>query len=157
MEKKAASLPTTESIDWMDAARRFCAGAPHNIALGVEAVEMGADSAVLGLAWREDLVGDPDTGVLMGGVVTTMMDNASGLAVWRRLGRFATMATLDLRIDYLRPATRGLKLLARAECHRITRHIAFTRGTAWHAEDPDRPVATSTGTFMLDTKSGRGP
>ncbi len=145
----------TDEIDWMAAARRFCAGAPHNIALGVEAVEVGEFYAILGLAWREDLVGDPESGTLMGGVVTTMMDNASGFAAWRRLGSFTTMATLDLRIDYLRPATRGLKLLARAECYRITRHIAFTRGTAWHAEDPGRLVATSTGTFMRDTKPGR--
>jgi uncharacterized protein (TIGR00369 family) len=144
-----------ESIDWLDACRRFCAGSPHNIALGVEAVEEGEFFCVLRLPWRADLVGDPDTGVLMGGVVTTMMDNASGFSAWRRLGRFASVATLDLRIDYLRPATRGMALLARAECYRMTRHIAFTRGTAWHATQPDKPVATSAGAFMLDTKTTR--
>ncbi len=58
------------------------------------------------------------------------------------------IATLDLRIDYMKPATPGKDLLARAECYKLTRNVAFVRGVAYH-DDPSDPIATSVATFML--------
>ena len=104
--------------------------------------------------YAEHLVGDPDSGVLHGGVITAALDNASGHAVRKHadLGPEQMMATLDLRIDYMKPATPQKDLIVEAECYKITRNVAFVRGTAFH-DNPDDPVATSVATFMLGTRS----
>ena len=106
--------------------------------------------------WREDLVGDPDTGVLAGGLVTALLDHVGGLAVWIALDRFEPIATLDLRVDYMRAAEPGRDLIAEARCYRLTHSIAFVR--AWAFEDgPDDPVAAAQAAYMLSASDGRDP
>lgn len=99
--------------------------------------------------WREDLVGDPDTGVIAGGVITSLLDNLCGVAVATRLTEIKAMATLDLRIDYMRPAARGETVVGEAECYHITRSVAFCRGWAYH-DTRDRVIATATAAFALN-------
>jgi acyl-coenzyme A thioesterase PaaI-like protein len=67
-----------------------------------------------------------------------------------------SMATLDLRIDYMKPATPHKDLMVRAECYKMTRNIAFVRATAFQ-EDLLDPVATSVASFMMGTPSERKP
>ena len=100
------------------------------------------------MGYRPDLIGNPDTGVIAGGVVTTLLDHAGGQAVMAALGEPAPIATLDLRIDYMRAAEPGLDIFARAHCYRLTRSIAFVRATAYD-RDPEDPVATAQAAFML--------
>lgn len=108
----------------------------------------GPDWVELKLPYQAALIGDPDRGVLASGPILTMMDMATSLAVWTRLGRFRPHATLDLRIDYLRPATPGKAVVGHGECYRITRSISFVRGQA-HDGDPTDPLAHVAGTFMF--------
>ena len=121
---------------------------PHGRAIGLELRELGPRHALLLLPWREDLVGNPANGVLHGGVITTLMDQACGAAALCALPEPMPLATLDLRIDYLRPATPRVDLYCRAECYRLTRTIAFLRGTAYH-QTPEDAVAQAAGAFML--------
>jgi uncharacterized protein (TIGR00369 family) len=125
---------------------------PHMRALGIEFLEAGAGVAVGKVPYREDLVGDPVTGVLHGGVVTTLLDSTGGAAVFTALEVPMPIATLDLRIDYLRPSTPHAPLYARVECYKLTRNIAFARGTAYN-DDPADLVASMTATFMLRTQA----
>ena len=99
--------------------------------------------------WNESLVGDPDTGVIHGGVITTLLDNASGIATQLSMPERVAIATLDLRIDCMRPAEPGEDIIAHAHCYKVTKNIAFVRGTAYHGENEDDPIATSVATFML--------
>ena len=122
----------------------------HGRALGLEYRASGEDWAELSLPWREELVGVPESGILATGAIVSLIDTASGSSVWVKLGRFRPVVTLDLRIDYLRPAVRGETVHARCECTKITRNIAFVRGTA-HGGDPDRPIALSSATFMFSS------
>jgi uncharacterized protein (TIGR00369 family) len=120
----------------------------HGKALGLEYRDSGANWMELCLPWREELVGVPETGVLASGAIVSLIDTASGGSVWMKLGRFKPIVTLDLRLDYMRPATKGETVIARCECVKMTRQIAFIRGVA-HGGDPDRPIAHSAATFML--------
>jgi uncharacterized protein (TIGR00369 family) len=111
------------------------------------------DRAAPGEAWsslpyRPVFVGDTDTGVIHGGVVTAMLDETCGMAVQLALDGTRSIATLDLRIDYQKPATPGLAIRAHAVCTRVTRSIAFVRATAYQ-ETLDDPVASATACFMV--------
>jgi uncharacterized protein (TIGR00369 family) len=100
------------------------------------------------LPYRPVFVGDTETGVLHGGVVTAMLDESCGMAVQLALDGTRAIATLDLRIDYQKPATPGLAIKAHSICYRVTRSIAFVRSTAYQ-ESEDDPVATATACFMI--------
>jgi uncharacterized protein (TIGR00369 family) len=134
----------------------FGSMSPHMRSLGYEVVSMQDGVGVGKLPYNGELVGDPRSGVLHGGVVTSLLDTTGGVAVISALGVPMPIATLDLRIDYLRPATPGLALYARVECYKKTYNIAFTRGVAYDREVSD-PVASMAATYMLRTQAARSP
>ena len=121
----------------------------HGRALGLEYRDSGPDWAELALPWRKELVGVREGGILASGAIVSLIDTASGTAVWVKMGHFQPIVTLDLRLDYLRPATEGETVLARCECYKLTKSIGFVRGIA-HGGDPERPIAHSAATFMLN-------
>jgi uncharacterized protein (TIGR00369 family) len=93
------------------------------------------------------IVGNPQTGVVHGGALTTLMDTTCGMATLCVLPRFEVCPTLDLRIDYMHPAAAGRDILGFATCYRVTRDVIFTRGIAYQ-DDPQSPIAHVVGTFM---------
>ena len=119
----------------------------HGATIGIEYRAHGEDWVELALPWREGLVGVPESGLLASGAIISLIDMAAGLAVWSRIGVFRPNATLDLRIDYLRPAAKGETVIARARCIRTTRSVAFVSAQA-HVGDADDPIATAALTFM---------
>lgn len=126
-------------------------GTPQAQALGMRLVSIGPGRAVAEVPWREDLVGDPETGVIASGVVTTLLDNSCGMAAFAALSEPASTATLDLRIDYMRPAKVGATIRAEAECYRLTRTVAFVRAFAFDSDDTADPVAAAQAAFMMGT------
>lgn len=130
-------------------------GIPHAADIRLTVLEEGAASVVCMAPYDTRLVGNPETGVVHGGLVTTMLDSACGIAVMLRTGRTNDIATLDLRIDYMRPAASGKDIYAHAECFKVTASIAFVRGVAYEVDRND-PVATCAAAFMLGAKSRRG-
>ena len=122
---------------------------PWAKALGFQVIKVEPGRAFASVAWREDLVGDPDEGIIAGGVITSLLDNLCGVAITATLEEFKSMATLDLRIDYMRPADKGRDIIGEAECYHVTRSVAFTRAWAYH-ETRDRIIASASGAFALN-------
>jgi uncharacterized protein (TIGR00369 family) len=123
---------------------------PQAAALGFRLVSVEPGRGSIEAPWREDLVGDPDTQVIAGGVVTSLLDHTCGLAIASAAGTepFST-ATLDLRIDYMRPAAPRAAVIAEAHCYKLTRTIGFVRAEAWDVDKSDL-VATAQAAFVLN-------
>lgn len=120
----------------------------HGAAIGIDYHDHGPDWIELELPYAEKLVGVAASGVLASGPLISLMDMAASLAVWMKLGRFRAQATLDLRVDYLRPAAPGRTIVARSECYGVTRSVGFARGMAHDGAASD-PVAHVAATFMF--------
>jgi uncharacterized protein (TIGR00369 family) len=135
-------------------ADRMANACPQVKALNLRLVYVTGDGAAMAVPWREDLVGDPETGVMAGGVITTLLDHVCGMAVSCAVvagGGAALefgMATLDLRIDYMRSAEPRREVIAVARCYKLTRSIAFVRASAFEDEESN-PIATVQAAFAF--------
>lgn len=116
------------------------------IGISVEAANKG--QLLLKLPYSDIIIGDPETGVIHGGALTTLMDTACGFAAIAALDEPGICPTLDLRIDYMRPAEPKRDVLGFAEAYRVTKSVIFARGIAYHKGDKDKPIAHCTATFM---------
>ncbi|MEM9066951.1 MAG: hotdog domain-containing protein [Myxococcota bacterium] len=128
--------------------RSFNAQIPYNAWLGLEAIDHGPARAVMRLPKAAHHIGDPTRRVIHGGVITAAMDATAGASVFLALREPRRIATLDLRIDYLRPATAAHDVISEVSCYHVTHQVAFARGVAYH-EDPSEPIASCAGTFMV--------
>ena len=120
-------------------------------ALGIKVVAARENELILELPYSEQIIGNPDSGVIHGGAITTLMDTAAGAAVLCAMPDFELCPTLDLRVDYMRSAKPGQSVYARASCYRRTSNILFMRCEAYQV---DRSVAHCVATFMRMGEKG---
>jgi len=143
-----------QDVRKLEMAIAFSRTVPHNQALGIRVLDVIGTEVVFELPYDRKLVGNPDTGTLHGGAITALLDACSGAAVFAALTELVPIATLDLRIDYLKLAEPGKSVIGKASCYKMTRNVAFTRAVAYQ-DAPDNVIAHSVGTFMLSTKHGK--
>lgn len=136
-------------VDKTALARQFIEAIPHARAIGLHLTQISEGEAEINMPYNENLIGDPRTGVIHGGAISTILDTCCGAAVMSHPSAPGGTATIDLRIDYMRAATPGQSITARASCYHITRNVAFVRATAMD-DDHDRPVATASGAFTVE-------
>ena len=146
---------TDESSDFLQRIMMAQGGAAFFQALGAQVVAAVPGKSTMRLPYAPHLVGNPDTGVVHGGVITGLLDHACGMAVGSALaaadpqsGPMRGIATLDLRIDYMKAAKPGVDIIVVGECVKITRQIVFARGRAYQ-ETEDNLVASANGAFIL--------
>lgn len=141
-DKRTAQQQFIEAL-----AAQFARSIPHVRACGMEVLRLTATGAHARMPCRPEFIGDAERGRVHTGIITTLVDSISGLAAMAAVGAYEPIATLDLRMDYLRFAGPVGDLQARAECFRLTRSIAFVRASAWQ-DDEQQPIAVSHSTFM---------
>lgn len=144
------SLPTLHQ----DLLLKYVQRSPHMVSMGLSVEAVSAGRGRLRQPTGADAVGDGPRQRLHPGVTTVLADSACGLAVGAALSTRQPYATLDLRMDHLRPAAPGQDLVCEAECYRLSRSVAFVRAQVWQ-ESPDAPVASAQATFMLGTPVGQ--
>lgn len=136
------------SLDLNELGQLLVDGSPMAKALGMRCHHLAEDEARASIPWREDLVGDPDSGIVHGGVVSTLLDHSCGLIAFAVLGGQGAPATMDLRIEYYRPARKGAELMAIARPSRVTGMIAFVDALV-HDGDEANPLAKAHASMML--------
>lgn len=127
---------------------RMCSFIPHCRHLGIRLEQVVGEELTLRLPYRPELVGNPDTGVIHGGVLTVLLDQTLGKAgiCCNQVGAMLT-PTLDLRIDHLGTAPAGLDILACARVYKVTRRILFVEGFAY-SQSRAEPIARATGSWV---------
>jgi acyl-coenzyme A thioesterase PaaI-like protein len=131
-------------------------GTPLSLEMGF--VTLGDRACGMRVGFRPDLVGDPAHGGLAGGVVFALLDQTCGMAIGIALrSRFEAegrtmamggMATLDFRLDHIRPPRSGAAVIAEAECVGLNGDVAVVRGWAYD-DDPADPIAVAQAAFMI--------
>ena len=112
---------------------------PFNRVLGLKIATLKPGGVSGRIAMRPELIGHFVSNRLHGGVISAGLDAMAGVAVMaaigarhmdeapaQRLHRFGKLGTIDLRIDYLRPAT-GPHFELRANVLRLGSRVATTR------------------------------
>lgn len=109
--------------------------------LGIEVTVATEGYAEGTLAYSEDILSNPHGEVIHGGATYTLMDTVGGAAVMSKVGRVTP--TVDMRVDYLAPATTDLR--AEADLLRSGGNLAMVRVEVF--DTADARVATAHGTF----------
>jgi uncharacterized protein (TIGR00369 family) len=120
----------------------------HCQLLNLSLSHYGDDWCELTMPYADRLAGDTESGIIASGPIFALLDMASGMSIGFANGALKPRVTLDLRVDYLRPAKPGSAIIGRSHCYRRTKSVAFVRGFA-HDGDAERPVAQMAGTFMF--------
>lgn len=100
---------------------------PFNRYLGIVGESAAPGRAVLSLPVRHEHIGDPRRPALHGGVLSSLIDTAGGVAAWSALGANESVSTVDLRVDFLEPARLGGPLRAEAELVRKGNRVCHVR------------------------------
>ncbi|OAI94208.1 thioesterase [Pseudomonas putida] len=147
MDKSESSL--------LQRAERFLSALRHCQVLNMQVECANGEGITLRMPWSPLIVGNPQTGAVHGGAITTLMDTALGMATLCALPEFEVCPTLDLRVDYMGPGVAHQDLFGHAHCYRVSREVIFIRGACYQA-DPGQPIAQVVGTYMRLGKDIKG-
>lgn len=131
---------------------------PFNQTIGLKVTEMGADAIRAEFAMQPQLIGNVFKQILHGGVIATALDVVGGaMAISaayaalkgtpkeQRMARINRLATIDMRIDYLK-AGKGELFTTTATLLRLGKQLCVTR-MELHNEKNEL-IAAGTATYM---------
>ncbi|MHB8584730.1 MAG: PaaI family thioesterase [Thermoplasmatota archaeon] len=136
---------------------------PFHAWLGVRLESVSEERATLRVPYRPELIGNPLIPAIHGGILAALIDLAGGVVLFAQLG--IPTPTIDMRIDYLRPALAELDLVAEARAVSVGATIAYVdievrqigRGQPWnHATAPEARLV-ATGRCVYSTKERGSP
>jgi len=95
---------------------------PYQRFLGLELVRCEEGLVEIGMPFREEFLRDDGSDWLHGGILSAFIDIAGDYAVYSKTA--GDVPTVDLRVDYLRPAKRG-RLTALARTVKVGRRVSI--------------------------------
>lgn len=153
--------PSDNQATEADFIKMMNAFGPHAIAnsaytkhLGARVDQQSRGEVVMRIPFREELTTSAGGG-LHNGVITALLDSCGGACIASRLDKARSIATIDLRVDFLREAEPKKDIVGHAECYWLEDELAHMRATAYH-DSPDNPVATAAGAFVLSSMDNWG-
>lgn len=123
-------------------------GVPFHKMLGIRVAAIAAGRVHLFIPFRGELVGDVRLPALHGGVTSTLADLCAGFAVWSRCRLKDRIATINLQVDYLRPATPH-DLHAEATVRLLGNRVGNAQVVLWSGEAREKPVAEGRGIYNI--------
>jgi uncharacterized protein (TIGR00369 family) len=121
---------------------------PFNKFLGIQVLEFSEGLARMRLPFKPELIGDPRRPALHGGVISTLVDLCGGFAVWTRCRLDDRLATIDLGVDYLRPAP-AAPLIAEGTVRLLGNRVGNAQVIVWSEGAPDEHLAVGRGVYNI--------
>lgn len=121
---------------------------PFDLFLGVEVECAEKNFARLRLPFRPEFIGDPRRPALHGGVISMLIDTCGGTAVWASVNIRDSIATIDMRVDYLRPAPPE-DIIAEARVKLLGNRVGNTQIIVYAASDPDHIIAEGRAVYNI--------
>lgn len=130
---------------------QFTEQVPHGRELGMQVVSVEQGQVCMRLTPQSWMFSQEDTKEICTSVLYSLADSAGGLAVFAGALELMPIATLDLRMDYLRPAIGDRALSAVATCRHLSDDVAFIHCDIL-SEGNRELLATANATFMRNTQ-----
>ena len=124
--------------------------------LGAMIERLDPDEIRVRVPFQPVMIGDTGWNVIHSGLLMILLDSLCGISIIQKMAAPTSIATLDLRVDYLRAVPANEDMYVTANCYKIGRNVGFSRGAIYTA-DPDDPAAIANGTFMLGTAGDPPP
>jgi uncharacterized protein (TIGR00369 family) len=124
--------------------RDFLSRVPFATLLGIKLTRVHRDGVTLECALRHELTNS--FAVAHGGVAATLADAAVGMALNRHFGGRRQISTVEMKINYFLPATKG-RIFARSRLLRIGSTLCV--GSVDITDTQGNKLGTALATFML--------
>lgn len=121
---------------------------PFNAFLGVKLLSLEKGACKLLIPYRKELVGDSRRKALHGGVISTLVDTCGGFAVWSMCAVSDKIATIDLRVDYLKPAFEK-DIVAESRVRLLGNRVGNAMTVLYSRDDPGAIVAEGRSVYNI--------
>lgn len=121
---------------------------PFHRFLGVKVLDVRPGFAKVCLPFREEFKGNENRGVMHGGITAVIVDICGAVALWSHFGPLDKTATIDMRVDYQRPAPFE-DLVAEGEVRMLGNRIANVHIRVFAASMPDTQIAEGRAVYYV--------
>lgn len=132
----------------LELVRTFMAAVPFNALLQIQVDELSDGYCLMSVPFREELIGDPFRRALHGGVLSAVIDTCGGAALWTRIDEGDVLATVDLRVDYLRPG-QPRDFFVEGRVLRLGNRVGVADMVAYHRGNEAEPIASGKGVYNV--------